>query len=185
MKIKKLMRGLLVAVLTMACGSAAAQTFTYNDLDYEVLSVEDKTCQKIQQMQYPGGFDAVLDAHPVYNGEEYTLVSLGERALSTSNLTSVEIPNTVTSIGFGAFHGCRRLTSLEIPNSVTSIEDWAFGYSGITSIKLSNSLTAIPDSAFYGAQLTSIEIPTSVTSIGSDAFYYLSLKHISEPTRRS
>ena len=43
-----------------------------------------------------------------------------------SGLTSVVIPNSVTSIGSSAFSGCYRLTSVEIPNSVTSIGSSAF-----------------------------------------------------------
>ena len=41
-------------------------------------------------------------------------------------MTSITIPNSVTSIGESAFEGCSGLTSITIPNSVTSIGDWAF-----------------------------------------------------------
>ena len=47
------------------------------------------------------------------------------------------IPNSVTSIGVGAFHVCSSLTSVTIPNSVTSIGDWAFyGCTGLTSVTI-------------------------------------------------
>ena len=59
------------------------------------------------------------------------------------------IPNSVTSIGYGAFHNCRGLTSITIGNSVTSIGNNAF---------------------CYCSDLTSVTIPNSVTSIGNDAF---------------
>ena len=64
------------------------------------------------------------------------------------------IPETVTSIGKGAFFGCTGLTSITIPNSVTTISDFAF-------------------TDCMG--LTSITIPDSVISIGTDAvgYYYL------------
>ena len=65
--------------------------------------------------------------------------------------TSYTIPNSVTSIGNGAFYDCHSLTSITIPNSVTSIGG----------------------SAFEGCSiLTSIIIPNSVTSIGYRAFSY-------------
>ena len=65
--------------------------------------------------------------------------------------TSITIPNSVTSIGEGAFDGCSGLTSVTIPNSVTSIEDWAFyGCSSLTSVTIGNSVTYIGSGAFNG-----------------------------------
>ena len=89
------------------------------------------------------------------------------------SLTSVTIPNSVTSIGDRVFYGCSGLTSIEIPNSVTSIAASAFrGCSGLTSVEIPNSVTSIGSNAFDGCSgLTSVEIPNSVTSIGSYTFY--------------
>ena len=86
--------------------------------------------------------------------------------------TNYKIPNSVTSIGNGAFDDCRSLTSITIPNSVTSIGNEAFeGCSSLTSITIPNSVTSIGNEAFYGCSgLTSITIPNSVTSIGNGAF---------------
>ena len=89
------------------------------------------------------------------------------------SLTSITIPNSVTSIGGDAFYGCRSLTSIIIPNSVTSIGYYAFrNCSGLQSIAIPNSVTIILDYAFSGcSSLTSITIPNSVTSVGREAFY--------------
>ena len=66
-------------------------------------------------------------------------------------MTSVTIPNSVTSIGSSAFSGCSGLTSVTIPNSVTSIGEAAFRYcSGLTSVTIGNSVTSIEYLAFYG-----------------------------------
>ena len=64
-------------------------------------------------------------------------------------MTSVTIPNSVTSIELGAFSGCSGLTSITIPNSVTSIGEVAFhGCSSLTSITIPNSVTSIGEKAF-------------------------------------
>jgi len=89
-----------------------------------------------------------------------------------SSLTSIDIPDSVTSIWDRAFYDCDSLTSIEIPDSVTSIGDYAFSNcSSLTSIVIPDSVTSIGDSAFLNCySLTSIEIPDSVTSIGYRAF---------------
>ncbi len=73
---------------------------------------------------------------------------------STNNLIvgckNTTIPNSVTSIGGGAFRGCSELTSVTIPNSVTFIGNIAFyGCSGLTSVTIPNSVTFIGKYAFY------------------------------------
>jgi len=91
---------------------------------------------------------------------------------------SVLIPNSVTSIGDGAFFGCSSLTTLTIGSGVTSIGREAFAYcSGLTgTLTIPNSVTSIGDSAFYGCSgLTgTLTIPNSVTSIGKGAFWWCS-----------
>jgi len=91
------------------------------------------------------------------------------------------IPDSVTSIGDGAFH-YTGLTSVVIPNSVTSIGEWAFYASILTSIIIPNSVTSIEAGAFYGCEeLTNITIPGSVKSIGYEAFAHSGLTSITIP----
>ena len=103
-----------------------------------------------------------------------SVTSIGSRAFyDCTSLTSVTIPNSVTSIGYHAFTGCSSLTSITIPNSVTIIDDYAFYMcSSLTSITIPNSVTSIGDYTFSGcSSLTSITIPNSVTIIDNYAFY--------------
>ena len=100
------------------------------------------------------------------------------------SLTSITIPDCVTSIGNYAFFNCESLTSITIPDSVTSIGNDAFSYcESLTSITIPDSVTSIGHYAFYFCtSLTSITIPNSVTSIGTAAFYNCtSLRSITIP----
>ncbi len=102
-----------------------------------------------------------------------SVTSIGNQAfVSCTSLTSVTIPNSVTSIGYYAFRDCSSLTSITIGSGVTSIGFCAFnGCSSLTSVTIPNSVTSIDSYAFWEcSSLTSITIPNSVTSIGSYAF---------------
>ena len=89
-----------------------------------------------------------------------------------SSLTSVTIPNSVTTIGGSAFSGCSALTSVTIPNSVTKIDNHTFEYcSTLTSINIPNSVTTIGIGAFSGCtNLQKVNIGNSVKTIGRYAF---------------
>ncbi len=84
------------------------------------------------------------------------------------------IPNSVTSIGNGAFYECTSLTSVNIPNSVTTLDDAAFyGCSGLTKVTIPNSVTTIGYSAFYGCSGLTIVIcqaATPPTLAGNNVF---------------
>ena len=85
------------------------------------------------------------------NDVEYSVTSIRPGAFSNCGLTSITIPNSVTSIGDYAFRDCSGLTSISIPNSVTSIGESAFfNCSSLTSISIPNSVTSIESGAFFG-----------------------------------
>lgn len=86
-----------------------------------------------------------------------------------ASLTEIVLPETVTSIGSGAFSSVE--ATVNLPSAMTVIGYGAFsGYKG-TSIALPANLASIGGNAFYGAtELQSISIPKKVTSIGENAF---------------
>jgi hypothetical protein len=82
---------------------------------------------------------------------------------------NITIPNGVTRIW--GFYGTK-ITGVTIPNSVTSIGGGAFASTNLTSVTIPDSVTSIGEGAFYVCTgLTSVTIPNSVTEIGRDAFF--------------
>ena len=96
----------------------------------------------------------LTSAGPIGGGYDYEFgwtTEIPKNAFAGSGLTSVTIPDGITSIGYSAFIGCSSLTSVTIPDGVTSIESNAFyGCSGLTSVTVPGSVTSIGRSVFWG-----------------------------------
>ena len=95
-----------------------------------------------------------------------------EAFYNCSGLQSIVIPDTVTIIDGRSFYNCTGLTSVSIPDMVTEIGYAAFsGCSGLTSVDIPDGVTTIEGQAFKDCtRLTSITVPDSVTSMGDAAF---------------
>ena len=106
-----------------------------------------------------------LDGHPVRE--------IGEEAFRDCDLTTVILPEGLTSIGDSAFYFCNSLTAVTLPDSLTSIGDDAFSFcSSLTAVTLPEGLTSIGDSAFFNCfSLTAISLPEGLASIGDFAFF--------------
>jgi hypothetical protein len=99
-----------------------------------------------------------------------------------SKLKSITFQGKIPEIPEATFMHCTNLTSINIPNSVTKIDKWAFGHTGLTSITIPNSVTSIEEYAFaVSDKLTSATIPNSITKIGRWAFQQTSLTSITIP----
>ena len=159
--------------------------FEVDGIKYVPTNLSERICDVIDDSSDHS--TVVIPSAVVFDGTTYAVRCIGDYAFYyCDNLTSIEIPSSVTSIGNSAeipssvtsignsaFSGCSGLTAVEIPNSVTSIGDRAFyGCTSLTSIEIPNFVTSIGNSAFYGCSgLATVEIPNSVTSIGYEAFY--------------
>lgn len=103
--------------------------------------------------------------------------------LNGTEVTNLEIPETITSINDYAFVGCTGLKTVSIPSSVTAIGSHAFEKSGITSIDIPNSVKSIGTYAFANCEeLQTAVIPNSIVEIPKCLFQNSSkLKKVSLP----
>lgn len=104
--------------------------------------------------------------------EGMPVTEIGEGAFRSTKVSSVTIPDSVTSIGVRAFSNCQNLNSVKLSDGIKTIEQNAFEYcSNLKSITLPNTLETIGMYCFTVSGLESIEIPESVTYIDHYAFY--------------
>lgn len=133
--------------------------------------------------------DVVIPASVVYNDVTYTVTGIDNYAFDDSNVSSVVIPNTVTSIGNSAFAYCKLLTNIQIPSSVKSFGSYVFTESGLTNpvtcgkimlycppsyegeCHIPMGITELVGGVFAGCtKITKIIIPYGVTRINSSTF---------------
>lgn len=133
----------------------------------------------MQKREEPHPFGYIFGTDSYAGGTEVTQYYYGSSTSYTTS-TTYYIPASLRSVTvtggnilYGAFRNCSMLTSVTIPDSVTSIVDYAFsGCTGLTSVTIPDTVTSIGEDAFRDCTgLTSLTIPDSVESIGEDAFY--------------
>ena len=164
---------LLLTLLALLSAELSVQIQAYdariNGIYYN-LNKSTKTAEVTQGGSYSSS--VTIPETIVYNGDTYSVTSIGNSAFYRCNLSSITIPNSVTTIQINAFSQCSYLTSVAIPNSVITIGDSAFSGCNLSSITIGNGVTSIGENAFQACKrLTSITIPNSVTSIGYKAFW--------------
>ena len=204
----------IISLLTIIMCMVGAKTFAH---DIEVANSEGKTIyyyinndgyslSVIYQGTSPSSYsneytgEIVIPETVTYSGKTYPVTRISPSAFEgCSNMTSLTIPNSITSIENYAFRGCSGLISITFPNFNNTIDiasdafleetAWynnkpnglvyagnvAYKYKGTmpdnTSITLKNGTIGIASEAFDGCGgLTSVSIPNSVVSIGADAF---------------
>ena len=128
-------------------------------------------CDQRQAVENQGGVRRGELSYEI-GDTEVTITDCDETAEGDLEISAEIAGLLFTSIGEGAFDSCSSMTSITIPEGVTSILDFSFGScSNLISITIPDSVSIIGRRAFHRcSSLASISIPDSVTTIGDFAF---------------
>ena len=149
---------LMVALLSWSM-VVAASDFDDGILRYTITSPSnlEVRCDGLNR-EHRNDEDVTIPSTVNYNNRTYTVTVIGQGGYNSSgsgssysfssNLKSIQLPNSIVEINTYCFYKCSNLSEIKIPNSVTTIKDCAF----------------------WDCDLTSLVIPESVKKIQSDAF---------------
>ena len=112
------------------------------------------------------------------NGEgvEY----IGDNAFyGCSNLQSINLPDTITSIAYQCFRYCRKLDNIKLPNNITTLNALTFdGCNNLKKLELPESLKTLGESSLSDTSLVVLKFPSNLNSIGSGALRISTLQEI-------
>jgi hypothetical protein len=147
---------------------AAPKAVQAQDSDYQWSTNADEASVTIVLYKGSGGNVVIPDTLA-----GLTVTSIGSRAFEQTNVTSVTIPQSVTSLGSYAFFACNILTNVSIPGSLAGIGDSAFEYCiSLGNIVIPAGVSNIGEMAFsYCTSLTNVTVGDTVRSIGTAAFF--------------
>ena len=169
---------LTLAILVGFAVQALAYDFQVDGICYNVKSDAESTVSVTYGDEDYSG-DIVIPSTVAVNGRTYTVVEIETHAFAyCEGLLSVDISNTVTFIGDGAFEGSADLVSVSLPNAITTIQYATFkNCTGLTSIVIPNSVESIEGHSWYNygafagcTSLASITFPNTIRSIGRETF---------------
>jgi len=109
----------------------------------------------------------------VENLNQTTLTSLGSSAFYYTALTTVTLPNSITSMGSNVFKNCTKLESANIPTGINSVPSYTFqNCEKLTSVTMHDDITTVGEYAFDGCKLLpAIALSDQITTISNYAFY--------------
>lgn len=169
----------LILLLTALCCAASifAATIT-TEIDGIYYSLNDATMKATvnskpsESPAYSGVI--TIPSQVMYEGDTYTVYSIGFNAFGNTSVTAITLPETITSIGDYAFWKCFSLNTLNIPSGLTSIGRYSFYGVNFKSAVIPGTVTNIPYYAFGGCNmLSSLTISEGVQTIGQMAFWAL------------
>ena len=159
---------LWATLLAIAQGAWAQDATVIDGISY-VLNSEDKTAKVVKPdgASFYGG-DIVIPDYVKYDNTDYAVTVIGESAFIEADLTSLQLPKeTLKTIDDGAFTEVWGLTTVDIPETVTTIGDGAFQCHGLTYLHIPASVTEMGNSAIGGCpELETITVAEGNTHFG-------------------
>lgn len=137
-----------VAVLAMACVPAASDAGPSAGIGFKAISGTEAEVHGINNAITTADVPSSVEL----NGKKYTVTKIAERGFSGfKSLKSVNLPETLTAFGGGAFENCVSLESMDVPEGVWLLDVWSFyECRGLKSVTIPKSVTEIGDMCFFG-----------------------------------
>ncbi len=151
--------------VTVCCESTGPVIKEYGDLTFEIVNNRARVI-----FTGWGAVSGDVIIPPEIDG--YPVTAIDKYAFASCDITSVSVPDSVTSIGESAFENCDELKSIVIPEGITEIADGAFyDCDSLTEVTIPNGVVSIGEYSFADCcSLTAIELPESLESIAGNAF---------------
>ncbi len=165
-----------LVIVMLALGSFALTSCNDDDDEIAPVSVnginyilnDDNTCtvtvgNYIGAVTIPGGIE--------YGERRYQVTKIGAKAfMACTELTAVELPNTLTYIDVHAFDGCSGLTAINFPANLSFIGNFAFNGCSLTELTLPNAVISVGAYSFAGNKIKELILGSSLNKISWCAF---------------
>lgn len=118
--------------------------------NFKFLAIEGTETVKILGFSDGADKNGSIPETVTFREQTYTVVEIADYAFKNeTEITNVELPETVSRIGIEAFANCTGLNSFEVPNGVTELDKTFIGCISLNSVAIPDSVTTITDETFY------------------------------------
>ena len=167
---KKALSSIIIVIFTFSMFSALTTANVYaseTTVDGFTYTLLDDGTAKITNFDI---IDTTTDVVVPSEINGYTVSAVS--GFSYTDITSITLPSTLTSISYGAFENCKKLETAVIPDSIKTIEAFAFNdCESLKNITLPEGIENIKHSAFsYCSSLEKVVFPSTVKKLGSSSF---------------
>lgn len=153
---------LLISIVPM---SASAAEVVYGNFSFEL----NGTTNQATLSEYNGNSSSVKVPDTVYG---YTVTKIDDLVFSKKEMESISLPNTIRTIGFGAFSSCTKLKKIILPVTVTSMGEYTFNNcTSLTEAYVNSAIETLPNYMFKNCtSLTKVNVNFYTEKIGTRAF---------------